>query len=174
MNMFLGKTKYILTGLAFGFLLKLFVLDFLHVSGSSMQPSINSGSTVFFYKLSYGIIKPWGDKLLFRWKNPKVDDIVIFLHDNRSVIKRIVATEGTNYRILKDSSLEYSTDILYSMEINGKNIPLSQGQYNNLKGTDCVPEGTVLVIGDNYEDSIDSRDYGFVSINNILGKVICK
>ena len=37
-----------------------------------------------------------------------------------------------------------------------------------------VPEGYVLVLGDNLSDSVDSRDYGFVSVKNITGKIISR
>ena len=43
-----------------------------------------------------------------------------------------------------------------------------------LKDAAQVPDGYILAVGDNYEVSVDSRDYGFVSVKNVLGKVLCK
>ena len=51
-------------------------------------------------------------------------------------------------------------------------ISLSESQYQRIKYSSYVPEGMILAIGDNYSESIDSRDYGFVSTKNILAKVM--
>ena len=137
-------------GLIAGLFLKLFVIDFLHVSGTSMEGAIKDGS----------------DRLLIQWNRPKVGDIVIYMYNNKIVVKRCAA--------VSEQSLEYSANSLYNLKIGDKNIPLTKEQYFNLKDCSQVPEGYILAIGDNYEKSVDSRDYGFVSVRNVLGKVICR
>ena len=62
----------------------------------------------------------------------------------------------------------------YTLRVGDSIIPLTQEQYLNLKNSSAVPKGYILAIGDNYEVSVDSRTYGFVSERNILGKVLCK
>ena len=153
-------------GLVIGLLLKMFVVDFLHVSGTSMTPTIEDGDIIFVNKLAYGLDKPYSDKLLFRWNAPKCDDIVIYLYRNKIVVKRCIGVSG--------DLLEYSDEAVYTLNIRGKQIPLTPVQYNNLKNVKAVPDGYILAVGDNYEESIDSRTYGFVSVHNILGKVLCK
>ena len=56
--------------------------------------------------------------------------------------------------------------------MGGKKIPLTEYQYQRIKYDSFVPENTILAVGDNYEKSVDSRDYGFVPTKNILGKVL--
>lgn len=153
-------------GLLAGLFLKLFVIDVLHVSGRSMEEAIHDGSTLVVNKLAYGIVKPFGQSLLVQWKSPAQNDVVIYLYNNKIVVKRCVATEG--------QSLEYSTDKLYTLKTGDKNIPLTESQYLRFKDIKCVPEGYILAIGDNYEESVDSREYGFVNKKNVLGKVLCK
>ena len=70
--------------------------------------------------------------------------------------------------------LEYSSVKPYTLKTGGKEIPLTENQYYNLKNSTAVPEGYILAIGDNYEESLDSRTYGFVSVRSVLGKVICR
>jgi signal peptidase I len=156
----------IVTGLCIGFILKFFVLDILHITGSSMEPSLNDGDAVAVLKCRYGLDIPFSDKTLFQWSEPKAGDVVIFMHDNKTVIKRCVAAKG--------APLDYSTDNGYTLFVMGHEYLLSKEQYDNLKDTKRVPDGTILAIGDNSRISIDSRTYGFIPVYNILGKALCR
>ncbi|WP_294428771.1 signal peptidase I [uncultured Treponema sp.] len=155
-------------GLLFGLLLKLFVFEILTVSGESMFPAIKDGERLFVSKCAYGLCEPYGDKLLLQWKKPKSGDVVIYLYNNKIVVKRCVALGGDKLEILRDS------DYNYILQAGDFSIPLSQIQYLNLKDSSSVPEGYILAVGDNHAVSVDSRSYGFVSERNILGKVLCK
>ena len=53
-------------------------------------------------------------------------------------------------------------------------IPLTNEQYQNLKQCFNIPKDYVFSIFYNYDDSFDSRNYGFIPTSNVLGKVICK
>ena len=70
--------------------------------------------------------------------------------------------------------LEFSHDFGYSLAVNEKSIPLQEAQYQKLKHNQQVPPGMILAVGDNYNESVDSRDYGFVSVKNVLGRIIGK
>lgn len=153
-------------GLAVGLFLKLFVVDILHVSGTSMLPALRDGDTLLVNRLAYGIAQPYGEKLLVQWREPKAGDIVIYLYDNKIVVKRCVATGGEH--------LAYSSDTVYTLAVGDKRIPLTDAQYQRFKDIDTVPDGYILAVGDNYEESVDSRTYGFVSVRNVLGKVLCR
>lgn len=158
-----GYALTLLAGICIGIIIKFFFLDILEVQGKSMEPALSDGQKIFVNKLAYGITKPFGSSRLFSWNNPKENDIVVFLYKNRLVVKRCVATENT--------LLEYSTESGYTLRANKKEYPLTELQYNLLKETTSVPEGTILAIGDNYTNSIDSRTYGFVPQENILGRI---
>lgn len=155
-------------GILAGFLLKLFVFEVLTVSGESMTPALHDGERLFVSKLAYGLVKPYGESLLIQWKKPERGDIVIYLYDNKIVVKRCVARGG--------DLLEYSLDNEYNhiLRTGDFEIGLSELQFLRLKDAASVPEGYILAIGDNHALSVDSRSYGFVSERNILGKVLCK
>ena len=153
----------LLTGICIGIIIKFFFLDILEVQGKSMEPTLSDGQKIFVNKLAYGITVPFGSSRLFSWNSPQENDIVVFLYKNRLVVKRCVAIENT--------ILEYSTESGYTLTANKKEYPLTELQYNLLKETTSVPEGTILAIGDNYSNSIDSRTYGFVPQENILGRI---
>ncbi len=153
-------------GIFAGVLLKLFVIDFLHVSGISMEPAIKDKSVLAVNKLHYGLIKPWSNHLLVKWRKVQPGDAVIYLYNNKIVVKRCAAVSG--------QLLEYSAKPVYTLKTGDKVIPLTKLQYLNLCTVNQVPEGYILAVGDNYEHSIDSRDYGFVKEINVLGKVLCR
>ncbi len=153
-------------GLTIAVILKFFVFDFLTVSGTSMKPALTDGQTIYVNKLAYGLNNFKGDKVLFNWSQPQTGDIVIYLYNNKIVVKRCVAVSG--------DLLEYSFDTGYTLYVGEKSIPLTELQYLNLKNCDRVPEGYILAIGDNYTESFDSRNYGFVSVGSVLGKILCK
>ncbi len=128
-----------------------------------MEEAIHSGDKIVINKIAYGLNLPFGDHQIFSWKRPKENDVVVYLMNNNYIVKRIVAVEKT--------PLEYSYSTQYNLIVNEKTFPLTEIQFECLKSFDKVPDGTVLAIGDNYENSIDSRDYGLVSEKNILGRV---
>lgn len=154
------------TTLLIAILVKLFIIDIVVVSGSSMCPTIKDGDVIFINKLEYGIVKPFSSSFIKQWKEPQKNDVIIYLYNNKMVVKRCIATEFTPLEFYKDSE--------YSMKVNDKIIPLTEQQYHRIKNSPVVPEGMILAVGDNYLESIDSRNYGFISVENIIGKVLCK
>lgn len=162
---------YIFIGIFLAIIIKLFVFDIYKVEGTSMQPNFYNNQIIYVNKLAYGIVNPFGSNLLVQWKKPQENDVVIFYHNGNTVIKRCLATEN--------DLLEYSVNTDYNLIIKhsdgtNKDVPLNQIQYHLMEGNYFVPKDTIFVVGDNYHDSLDSRNYGFVSCKNILGKVICK
>ncbi len=153
----------IIIGLCIGLVLKLFIIDVVKVSGDSMEPTILSNSTVVINKLAYGIVTPLGADLLLQWASPQKGDIVVYLYNNKMVVKRCAGIAG--------EVLDFSDDSQYII-VEDISFPLSEKQYQRIKFDEVVPDKTIFAIGDNYMHSVDSRDYGFIPTKNILGKVI--
>ena len=156
----------LIIGALSGLLIKLFALDILRISGKSMEPSIPDDSFAFVNKLAYGIAIPFRGEFLTQWSAPKKGDVIIYLHNDKIVVKRCAAVAGEH--------LDFLSEQEYSLAINGNKIPLTKSQYEGLKPFSIVPAGYVLALGDNLSQSIDSRDYGFISVKNITGKIIGK
>ena len=161
-----GLVVFVLVGLVLGVAIKLFCLDILRVEGTSMEPAVADKSQVWVSKLAYGLVEPWGDRLLVQWREPRQDEVVLYFYNDRAVIKRCVAVAGDR--------LDFSTGFGYSLNVNEKNIPLTEAQYQKLKHNGQVPQGMILAVGDNYPDSVDSRDYGFVPVENVLGRIVTR
>jgi signal peptidase I len=157
--------RFAFIGILCGIIIKLCVLDILVISGTSMESSLAQGSYLFVNKLAYGVVKPFGSELLCQWATPKRNDVILYLYNDRIVVKRCVGVAG--------DTLDFFSGSQYSFIVNGSEIPLTEHQYQRIKHSAAVPEGMVLAVGDNYNDSIDSRDYGFIPVKNIMGRGVC-
>lgn len=148
--------KAIVIALLLVILVRTFFISSYVVKGSSMLPTLEDGNKLIVNKLVYHI----GDLERF-------DVIVFHATEQDDYVKRIIGLPG--------DTVEYTNGQLY---INGK---LHEEEYLEdfgAAGTDetgefkvFVPEGKLFVLGDNRKDSRDSRDFGFVDIDNVVGKV---
>lgn len=127
------------------------------VSSGSMEPTLKTGSVAFFYRLAYSNKTPErGDIILFKGTN--------YSKFNNYLTKRVVGVPG-------DEIVFYSGDVY----INGAKALESyvvEGYETNSSHTFIVPENSVFVLGDNRENSIDSRFFEnpYVSYEDIKGK----
>lgn len=156
---------------------QLYALTTVHQS--SMQNTLSEGHTLIIDKVSYHFSKPQkGDIVVFvRNENTKgfVNRYKVFLKDielrfqksfrTNRLIKRVIAVEG--------DTVDIRDGLVY---INGEllNEPYVKG-YTPKMELECpfiVPEGQIFVMGDNRENSLDSRSFGPVSINSVEGKAI--
>ncbi len=131
-----------------------------------MYPTIQQGDHIIINKLAYGLCIPTGSRLFIQWSTPKPGDIVIYMYQNNIIVKRVAAVGNT--------PLEYSKDYGYNLTIGETSYHLTEEQYHMIRYSSIVPENTILAVGDNQDESIDSRNYGFIPTNNILGRIINK
>lgn len=127
--------------------------DFIQVDGMSMEPSFHNGSIVYYSNN-------------FTKEDIKKDSVIIFSNPNVTgalSIKRIVATGGT---------VSVKNNVLY---VNGLKTQYgSQSDYTEYYIHDAewnIKEDSVFVVGDNYNNSVDSRSYGSIPISSIVGIV---
>jgi signal peptidase I len=161
----LSWAKMIVFAVVFALIVNNFVIVNASVPTGSMKNTIMEHDRIVAFRLSYGFWK-------FTFSEPKRYDIVVFRYpDNESIlyVKRIVGLPGDR--------IEIKNGKVYR---NGSGIPLNdhfirsaaEGDY----GPYTVPEGHYFMLGDNREDSQDSRFWinKYVSKEKILGKVVCR
>ncbi len=95
-------------------------------------------------------------------ENPPKNEMVLIKDPitNKIAIKKIFAIPGEKFK-----QIEKNTICIHDL-----NFKIDENILK--KNTKKIPEDHYLVIGENKQISLDSRDYGFIKIDNILGKII--
>jgi len=154
--------------------IRTFIVQAFKIPSGSMLPTLLIGDHLLVNKFQYGIRMPVTGQLLVPISQPKQGDIIVFrFPKDRSIdyIKRVVGTPGDTVEIrdkkvyVNGKAIEDSHAHLTSMTILGANA----SPRDNF-GPILVPEGRYFVMGDNRDNSYDSRFWGFVDERDILGK----
>ena len=133
--------------------IKAFIVTPIKVNGESMMPTLHEKDIMILNKTAY------------YFNDPKRFDIVVIDLPDEYIIKRVIG--------LPEEEIEYKDNKLY---VNGKvvkeNIRNLQTKDFNIEslGSVKVPKDSYLVLGDNRNNSYDSRELGFIPKDKIIGK----
>ncbi|RSL34336.1 signal peptidase I [Salibacterium salarium] len=146
------------------FIVRTFFFANYMVHGESMMPTIENGERLIINKIGYEFSEP-----------DRYDLIVFHANEESDYIKRVIGLPGDH--------IKYEDDTLY---VNGQaqeedfltpyKSQVNNGTFTNdftLEGiTDesTVPEGKIFVLGDNRRNSMDSRQLGFIDMEEIVGQ----
>lgn len=166
----------IIIAVVIAFFIRTFIIQAFKIPSGSMKPTLQIGDHILVTKFSYGIKIPILRKLLISISDPKRNDIVVFIYPedrSKDFVKRVIGIGGD------------------TIEIKNKKIYLNGLPYNDGKGvyTDdmiipgaaqprdnfgpvTVPPESIFVMGDNRDQSYDSRFWGFVDKREVLGKAL--
>jgi len=170
------------------------VADWNDVPTGSMRPTILEGDRLFVNKLAYDLKVPFTLLRLTEWRDPSRGEVVVFFspHDGKRLVKRVIGTPGDRVEMrdrilyvngvaahqqpvdLADFHVSEPRGVVAATEdIGGHRHPV----FGNLDrpsvtsfGPVVVPKGSYLVMGDNRDNSFDSRFFGFVSRESIVGQ----
>jgi signal peptidase I len=182
---------------AIALLLRAFVVEAFQIPSGSMIPTLEVGDHIFVAKFSYGLSIPFTDKKIFEYATPKRGDVIVFkypLDHNTDYIKRVVGLPGDrlelrqNELFINDRPMprEHAGIYRYSDGHEDRECDLWMETLDDKRHQDIqelgrmpasfgpfvVPEGNVFVMGDNRDNSSDSRVWGPVKHDLIKGKAL--
>lgn len=183
------------------FVVRSMVLDWYYVPSGSMYPSIQEGHYIVINRLAYSWHVPFTNVQLVRWARPHRGDPVVLFdpHDGTRLVKRVIGVAGDTV-LVHDGHLvrngeaaryepgnlawpgqpgltqspwvEHWADGSWEPILRIES-PVTWNMYRDA-GPFQVPPGMVMVMGDNRDNSEDSRVIGMVPVNLVAGKVLIR
>lgn len=173
----------VISALALAFVLVTYVFHSYQVDGASMETTLQNNDRLIVWKVPRTIARITGHPYI-----PNRGDVVVFtesglsgygqMQDKKQLIKRVVALPGERV-VIKDGKL-----IVYNKEHPqgfqpDRTLPYGTNIGVTNKGINAddefeVKEGQVFVAGDNRDESLDSRYFGPIDANNIIGKLVVR
>jgi len=154
--------------------IRTFVVQAYKIPSRSMVPTLLVGDHLLVNKFIYGVKIPYFRETIIPVTDPERGDIVVFIYPNdrsKDFIKRVIGVAGDKIEIknkkiyindkeYSDSHGIYSDRFIY---------PASLQPRDNF-GPVTVPPKSLFVMGDNRDESADSRFWGFVDLMDVEGK----
>ena len=171
--------------------------DWNDVPTGSMKPTILEGDRVFVNKLAYDLKVPFTTWHITEWSNPQRGDIVVFFspQDGTRLVKRVIGLPGDTVELRNEHLVINGQPVDYATPDPGMAAPLSGPERDRgvlateelptrphavmaINGVPAmrtfgpvqVPEGHYFMMGDNRDNSFDSRYFGAVSRGQIVGR----
>jgi signal peptidase I len=163
----------IILALILALFIRTFVVQAFKIPSPSMVPTLLVGDHILVNKFLFGFRVPFADGKIIAIREPERGDVIVFRYprDRKlDFIKRAVAVGGETVEVREKQVF-----------INGEAVEFEQAVFLDegslLTGRDTfgpvtVPEGKVFVMGDNRDNSNDSRFWGFVDLKDVKGKAM--
>jgi signal peptidase I len=174
------------------------VADWNHVPSESMMPTILVGDRIFVNKLAYDLRVPFTRMRVASWSAPERGDIVVFLSpaDGKRLVKRVVGLPGDVLEMRDKRLIVNGREAYYApLGSSARALLAESGQARYTLAAESVdgapthpiliapwrpfyesfgplevPAGHYFMLGDNRDDSADSRAFGLVPAESILGQ----
>ncbi len=163
----------ILIAVLIALFIRTFVVQAFKIPSSSMEPTLLVGDYLMVNKFIYGLKIPFTSTKVLQYKKPHRGDIIVFIYPKdptKDFIKRVIGTEGEKVQIIH-SKIYINDQLIDDPWGHFIRTPWSeslQGMENF--GPVVVPKHSLFVMGDNRDNSQDSRYWGYVDLNAVLGK----
>jgi signal peptidase I len=164
----------IVIAVVIAFFIRTFIIQAFKIPSGSMKPTLQIGDHILVTKFIYGIKIPIVRKTLVPISDPKRGDIVVFIYPedrSKDFVKRVIGTAGDTIEI-RDKKI-YLNGLPHNdnhgVYTDDLTIPGAAQPRDNF-GPVTVPPGSIFVMGDNRDQSYDSRFWGFVDLRDVLGK----
>ena len=168
--------KAIITALILAMLIRTYIIQAFKIPSGSMIPTLLVGDHILVNKFLYGTKIPFSGKRAFMFKKPERGDIIVFKYPenpDKDFIKRVVAIEGDVIES-KNKKVHVNGNKVnepYAQHTDSSMRPMGIEPRDNF-GPVIVPKNKYFVMGDNRDQSYDSRYWGYVDIKDVKGKAL--
>ncbi len=189
---FFKENKSLLLFISLMLVFRSAVADWNDVPTGSMKPTIVEGDRILINKLAYDLKLPFSQQTLVKFTDPERNDIVIFeskVADKR-LIKRVIGIPGdtvslvrnqlrvnqeiANYKVLaikddyviSEESIAGNNHLIRTKVQPGNAMQPTRANFREI----TIPAGVYLMMGDNRDNSADSRSIGLVPREEIIGR----
>jgi signal peptidase I len=166
-------TESIIVAFVLAMIIRSFVIQAFKIPTGSMRPTLLEGDLILVNKFIYGAKIPFTNLRLPKFRPPQRGDVVVFIYPEnpkKDFIKRLVALEGETVEI-KNGTIYIMDKPLLDTVFNQRYY-YNRGPFAQEGQKIVVPKDSFFVLGDNSASSQDSRYWGFVPRENILGEAI--
>jgi signal peptidase I len=152
------------------------LLQAFKIPSSSMENTLLVGDHIFVNKFLYGYHVPYTKGRILRFSTPKRGDIIVFVFPEdpgKDFIKRVIGLPGDTVEVRRKTVLVNGEplDEPYTRFADGWNAESLLRTRDTMPPV-RVPEGKLFVMGDNRDRSYDSRFWGFVDMDAVIGKAL--
>jgi signal peptidase I len=154
--------------------IRTFVVQAFKIPSGSMKDTLLIGDHILVNKFIYGVKLPYWRKVIVPFKHPRRGDIVVFkfpIEPEKDFIKRVVGVTGDVIESRNKTIYVNGQPIVeeYAIKKDPHIFPAGAQARDNF-GPITVPEDSLFVMGDNRDQSFDSRFWGFVDLKMVSGK----
>ncbi len=171
--------KAIIIAIIIALIFRTFVVEAFKIPSGSMEPALIPGDHILVNKFTYGIRFPFINYYI-PVSRPKTGQVIVFkfpyaskynLHRGMDFIKRVVGIPGDKIQIV--DNVVYINNRVYKCKYavwkSKKILPAYDSPRDNY-GPVTVPKNKLFVMGDNRDNSFDSRYWGFVPYKDVVGR----
>lgn len=168
------NVEAILIAILLALFIRSFVVQAFKIPSGSMKPTLQIGDHILVNKFTYGVDLPFTDITIIPGGRPERGDIIVFeypVEPDKDFIKRVIGVPGDVVEI-KNKDVYVNGERLeqgYTMHTENHIIPGEKTERDNF-GPVTVPENEYFVLGDNRDNSYDSRFWGFVEDGALKGE----
>ncbi len=171
-----SQTRDWVESIVIALLLALFIRTFFiqafKIPSGSMRNTLIEGDRLLVNKLRYGAKIPFTHNRLPGFAEPKRGDVIVFIFPEdhkRDFIKRLIAVGGETVEI-RNGDIYINDKLVDTIPAINNIYYYNRGTYGVVNQKTQVPSGYYFVLGDNSGSSHDSRYWGFVPKDDIIGK----
>ncbi len=173
-----GKLRENIEAIAVAIILALFIRTFIvqafKIPSGSMEDTLLIGDHILVNKFIYGVKVPFTELTAIPISDPERGDIVVFRYPeepDKDFIKRVVGI-GSDQVEIKDKTVFVNGEKVASdfTKFTDSNVIPNRFSHRDNYGPITVPEDHIFVMGDNRDNSHDSRFWGFVKLSAVKGE----